>query len=349
MQLLKRMIKESFGESNRNNKMTYKIIKGITKGKHVNHSKIALNMEGEATHESKIRSIEEYFTRAGLNCEKAMNMLLSFLPAAGQVTLILDRTNWELGGVSINALVLYAKCGNYSVPINIMMLSNKGGNSSCEDRIKLLEPAVKKLGIERVSVIIGDREFIGCKWIDWLQRQGLGFIMRSRENLVGLQDLLRKAKGSKVASDQVELGELEGREIVCTATVKKLKDEYLIALSTGSLNPLKVYKHRWKIECFFKSIKTAGFNIEGTRMKNFTKLRILFFLVAMAYAVCKVLGIYVHTKIKKIRFIKPIRSYQYSFFRYGLDYIGKLWHCSIRSLNNSLKAALILANNLNLG
>jgi hypothetical protein len=349
MHLLKKKIKESFGESNRNNKMTCKIIMGIIRSKHVHHSKIAHHMEGNATHESKNRSVEEYFKRRGLECEKAIGMLISFLPETEQVTLILDRTNWELGDTSINALVLYAKCGNYCTPVNILMLSNKGGNSNCEDRIKLLKPVLDKFGRERISVILGDREFIGCKWIDWLQKRRLHFAIRSKDNLVGLRELLREVKGNKATSRKIVLGKLEGRKIVCTATVKKLKDEYLIVLSTGVLNPLKIYRHRWKVECFFKSIKTAGFNIEGTRMKQFAKLRILFFLVAIAYAICRVLGVYVHTKIKKIRFIKSIKSYQYSFFRYGLDYIDKLWRCSLRTLNNSLKAAISLISNLNLG
>lgn len=44
---------------------------------------------------------------------------------------------------------------------------------------------------------------------------------------MGLQDLLCKVKGSKVAPEKITLGKLEGHEVVCTATVTKLKGKSL--------------------------------------------------------------------------------------------------------------------------
>lgn len=55
---------------------------------------------------------------------------------------------------------------------------NKSGNSNCEDRLSLLAKLIKTLGKERIGVLVGDREFIGTKWIKYLKLNTIPFCMR---------------------------------------------------------------------------------------------------------------------------------------------------------------------------
>jgi hypothetical protein len=45
---------------------------------------------------------------------------------------------------------------------------------------------------------------------------------------------------------------------------------------------MQVYAKRWTIEWFFKAIKTAGFNIENTHLKDQKRLEKLMAVIAIA-------------------------------------------------------------------
>jgi len=64
------------------------------------------------------------------------------------------------------------------MPLYWELLDNRGGNSNAADRIALLPVCVKRLGKERSGLVLGDREFVGQKWFNWLQDNGLNFIRR---------------------------------------------------------------------------------------------------------------------------------------------------------------------------
>ena len=42
----------------------------------------------------------------------------------------------------------------------------------------------------------------------------------------------------------------------------------LVATYQYDYQTMQVYAKRWTIECFFKAIKTAGFNLEDTHLKD---------------------------------------------------------------------------------
>lgn len=52
------------------------------------------------------------------------------------------------------------------------------GNSLTQDRIELLKMCVKLSGKERISLVVGDREFVGHKRIKYLKDNTLLFLMR---------------------------------------------------------------------------------------------------------------------------------------------------------------------------
>ena len=58
----------------------------------------------------------------------------------------------------------------------------KKGNSDHLDRIDILELFISTFGINKIEVIIGDREFIGDNWLQYLDKLNIPYVMRIKEN-----------------------------------------------------------------------------------------------------------------------------------------------------------------------
>jgi hypothetical protein len=102
---------------------------------------------------------------------------------------------------------------------------------------------------------------------------------------------------------------------------KKGKPELQILVSyCNAEEALEMYKLRWQIETLFKGLKSSGFNIEGSHVRNLDRMSNLFAIIMVAYVWCYLVGIYIHENIKQIKVLKHGRR-AVSLFRYGLDYI----------------------------
>ncbi|HRJ14730.1 MAG TPA: IS4 family transposase [Saprospiraceae bacterium] len=258
-----------------------------------------------------------------LDYQQVAFFLSWFLSARGKkITLCLDRTEWDFGKCQVNILMVTARQGAVSVPLYWELLDNKSGNSSSEDRIELMKKCVELLGVKRIGLVIGDREFVGLKWLKWLKSNGILFCMRMpRHHLIQMEDG-RVQTAEQALGDRQEV-RLEGvmvDGVWANVFIRRLKDgDLLYLLGTAQCKFLgQLYRKRWTIECCFQALKKRGFDLEDTHLKCLEKLKKLVALVSIAYAFCHNLGIYNDLKIKKI----PVKNHGYmanSFFRNGLD------------------------------
>lgn len=283
----------------------------------------AIHFPGDADIGSKIRRVERFYSDDYLSTSTAIDFLSHF-KSSEKSLLIMDRTNWKYGNTDINYIAVYGIEGNKQSLMNVGLLDNNGGSSSFEDRKSVIEPVIERLGVEKVEALLVDREFFSFEFISYLLKMSIPFVIRIKENLRFIQPLLRKLKfTSKILRNQL-IGTFDDQDIRVDLSGKKLRDEYLLLLSFKVHNPLAVYRKRWEIECFFKKIKTAGFNIESTHMKDYKRLKSLILLCAMAHLICTLLGIFRHRYIRPMKFKKTLQCFQFSFFRYGLDWITEL-------------------------
>lgn len=204
------------------------------------------------------------------------------------------------------------------------MLDNKGGNSKSEDRINLAMEVIQNYGKGSIDNILGDREFFSFKFVTWLTKEDLSYTLRVKENLAFVQPYLKDATKKGVTLKNVVIIKNKEFEISCDLSLKKLQDEYLILVSRKVKKPLEEYKKRWAIERFFKMLKTGGFNLENTKITDSKRLEILFLLCAIAYLICVKMGVYRHQKIKEMRWKPKDNCYEYSYFRWGLNWIKEL-------------------------
>lgn len=298
------------------------VVLGLVNSRSVQFGEIADKMEGEASTDSKQRRIQHFIGEYGLNYEFIACFLLVLLPQTGRLKLCIDRTEWEFGGQNHNILVLTAYSHGVGIPIWFEVLDNDGGNSHTDDRIYTMMKIIELLGKKRIKCVVGDCEFIGKDWIKWLIKERIRFYIDVRTN----QQIVHKGKKyvishilqhhktkilNKVWIFEAELG------LALKANNRTGKKCLAVVTNHEPSQSLQNYADRWSIEVLFASIKTKGFDLEATHLKCPIRLRKLFALVSMAFAVCFLIGVVSHR-------MKPIKTKNHgykanSFFRHGLN------------------------------
>lgn len=182
------------------------------------------------------------------------------------------------------------------VPLMWTLLDKKGNSNSVE-RIALMQRLQKTFPDQRIERLLADREFIGKEWISWLIAENIPFVLRVKENMHVFNDrqapapLLRLAASLKVGERLSLKGvwRLGASENEASPPVRigivPLKTKELLIVATSLASPkraLELYRHRWKIESLFATLKTRGFNLESTNMTDPSKLSTLLTVLALA-------------------------------------------------------------------
>jgi len=300
------------------------IIQGVIKSRSVLFSEIADKIDKPILTSSIERRIQDFFKEVSFDYKQLLFFLLCFVHH-DQLSLSIDRTEWDFGKLSVNVLCVVVSIGKMGVPIYFEMLDNNSGNSNYNDRIALFKDIIESVGLDRISIVLMDREFIGCNWLSWLKQKGILFCVR-----VPKHHKITLADGTRMTA--VELLEENDNypvslEDVCVDTVSlnvKLwynqQGELFYLIGTIPVGNLaKAYKKRWTIEVIFQAFKGRGFNMEDSCLRCLKKYKKLFAIVSMAYTLCWATGIQ-EGKIKPVK--KKKHGYpQYSVFRRGLNLI----------------------------
>jgi hypothetical protein len=302
---------------------------GLIKSRNVQFAEVAQHLNDKAKLSSNEVRIQDFFREVEIDYFFVAALLVSLLPSKGKLRLCIDRTEWDFGSCQVNILMVIAGTGAKQVPLYWEMLDNKSGNSSTEDRIDLLKMCVKLLGKERIGLVIGDREFVGHKWMKFLKDNDLLFVMRlPKHHLIHrldgqslrLQELTLPADRALLLKDCLVDG------VWGDVWVKALADgDFLFLFGTARVDFFgQLYQRRWTIETVFQTFKERGFDLEKTHVKSLSKLKKLVALVSIAYSICISMGLYVHEKVHKIK----TKNHGYkakSFARKGIDSIREIF------------------------
>ena len=97
---------------------------------------------------------------------------------------------------------------------------------------------------------------------------------------------------------------------------------FIIATPKYTNKAIEIYRRRWEIETLFGCLKTRGFCLEETKITLPERVEKLVFILAIAFLWSYSIGIE-RNNISPIR-IKGDGSLEYSFFRYGYDWIRRI-------------------------
>lgn len=245
----------------------------------------------------------------------------------GKHYLILDRTNWQWGKRDINILFLCIAYKKIAIPIFWLVL-NKKGNSSTRERAAIVQRFLDVFGEGNIAGILGDREFIGKQWFAYLKKRKITFYFRIKKDADTLNSSGKSISvgwlfhGLASHTPRIIQNErpIYGHKLFIAGM--KIDDDFLIVVTNADpSNAIEVYAIRWEIESMFGCLKSKGFYFEDTRITDRDRIKKLIAVLAIAYCWAYKTGEWRHQYEKTIPLKKHGRP-QYSWFRYGLDWIA---------------------------
>ena len=305
------------------------IILGLLSAGTVNLSTISDFVKCNLLHESMYKRIQGFFTEFALCLDEVAAFVLFIIPMSGRLRLVFDRTNWKFGKSDINYFVLAICYRKVAIPIYWINLE-KRGCSSDEEKIQLLKKFKNAFGFDRVSDLLGDREFISTRLLAYLEEEKVPYTLRTKSD-----HIITTAKGKEIRVDKIfnalsvgEISVIENATLLgsnVNLSAIKLRKEGLKVVASNH-NPDQAiirYEDREQIERMFSCLKKRGFNLEDTHITNVDKLSRLLGVVTIAFCWAYKTGDYVdETKeVKRKNHGRRVRS----IFKTGHVYLRSLF------------------------
>ena len=295
----------------------------------VNLSILATAFSGHAQEESNYKRLQRFLREFELPYAQLAEFVIKLLGLQGPYTLALDRTDWKVGTVHLNILMLAIVYRGIAFPI-VWLVLPCGGNSNTEERIALLEIFINLFGAPNIACLLGDREFVGKAWLAFLKLKRIKFQMRLHKNT-----RVRNGRGQWVQAWRLFCRTGINRSLVIP-DVRRMwgldlflsgcylgSGEYLILVAPEyEAAPAQEYKKRWGIETLFGALKSRGFNLEDTRLQEAERLSRLLALLALAFTWAFVVGQW-QAVVKELK----LKKHGYppkSVFRLGLNLLCRL-------------------------
>jgi hypothetical protein len=155
----------------------------------VNLSVLATAFSGHAKEESNYKRLQRFLREFEMPYAELALFIVKLLGVPGPYTLALDRTNWKVGAVDLNILMLSIVYRGVGIPVVWTVLS-KAGNSDTSERTTVIEIFLDLFGAQNIACLLGDREFVGREWFRFLKKHRIKFQMRLHKNT-----LVRNGRG----------------------------------------------------------------------------------------------------------------------------------------------------------
>ena len=301
----------------------------------VSFHKLAAAMPTDVGWDFSLRRIQRFFAKCVLDLDIIARMIFSLLPVKTELVLSMDRTNWKFGEFNINILMLGVTYKGIAFPF-IFSLLPKRGNSNWEERKKIMERFIRLFGQDCIDCLVADREFIGKEWIGWLNSRRIRYYIRIRQNFW----IVKPSTGERIRAwwlfNDLRVGQekfyhklflhkgeyvyLAGSRIKNSDGIPEL--QILICFSRPE-GAVLTYKKRWEIETAFKAMKSSGFNIEDTHMRDMKRIARLVAMVCMALVWAYLVGEHKDINNKPIRILKHGGKAKL-LVKYGLEEIATI-------------------------
>ena len=120
---------------------------------------------------------------------------------------------------------------------------------------------------------------------------------------------------------------IKGEYVYLAGSLTKNSDgiaelQILICFNKPELG-ISTYKKRWEIETCFRAMKSSGFNIEDTHMRDIDRIARLTAMVCIALVWAYLVGDHKDINVKPIRILKNGRRAK-SIVKYGLEEIADI-------------------------
>jgi hypothetical protein len=297
--------------------------------KTVDLAQLATGFMSNAKTESNYKRLQRFFSSFELNYFTVSKLVVNLMNIPQPWVLSVDRTNWEFGNCSHNILTLGIVHNGVAFPLFWWML-NKKGNSNTDERIDLMSEFFWVFPSAKVAYLTADREFLGKEWFEYLiHHASLPFRIRIRHS-----DKLND--GQRWLSGKVVFSALQPNQQQVLSRRRRLWGHWLyvsaLRLESGELlivvsaqrteTAIADYGKRWGIETLFGCLKSRGFCLESTHLKEPERLSRMIALLSIGLCWAFLTGEWLAEQ-KPIVVKKHGRKAK-SIFRYGFDYLRRV-------------------------
>ncbi len=234
-----------------------------------------------------------------------MRPILEKLP---DITLIMDRTDWEKRCKYINILSVAVSYKGRALPL-FWMVTGRKGNSSFYQWKCVLAPVIEALQkmewlSDKLIHVVADREFASPKLPEWLKTtyKNVDATLRMKASMYLSSDDMPETKIASLIQKMVKGSRhlLRSQVLTRDSTFKMdvllaWKEEYdeplVVATTSGKPDRAdEVYGLRFGIEPMHKDWKTNAFELEKTRVNDPKRIETLLIPIAFAYSLCVLEG-----------------------------------------------------------
>lgn len=304
------------------------ILRGVFVVRTVNLAEIATALPGQTNLSSKYKRVQRFFKNFNFDMTIFMKIVFSTLPLIKQnVILSIDRTNWKLGKYNFNILFLALYYHKYAIPLAWKTIPHRGCSTQ-KMRVGLLKQVLKFMPANRITAFLGDREFIGEEWIQFLYKNEIPFFIRvKKEHMARRKGQSYQASigsffqtmGPKKPKYYAQRFEVYGCQLYLSGRLTNKGELMVIATNSYPRKSFKMYRKRWSIENLFSCLKSRGFRLEETHLTNSQRLEKLIFVLSLAFFIAIRRGS-INSQKEPIK-IKSHGRPEKSLFRKGLDAI----------------------------
>jgi hypothetical protein len=121
----------------------------------VNLSMLATVFSGYAKEESNYKRLQRFLRSFAVPYAELAAFVVKLLGIPGPYTLALDRTNWQVGAVHLNILMLSLVHQGIGFPV-VWIVLPKAGNSDTTERETVLEIFLELFGAFNIACLLGD-------------------------------------------------------------------------------------------------------------------------------------------------------------------------------------------------
>lgn len=314
--------------------------------------KMAVLMEGDTQQSSRYHRIKRFFREFQVDTSAIACLIFKWFGFSDKkVYLTIDRTNWFLGKAKINVFVLAVAYEGIAIPL-IWKLLPKAGSASAQEHIALVKRFKLIFGSECILGVLGDREFGSKAFFSWLNKQRIPFYIRVKEGsqtkimgrkLMKIKKMFShlKPKENSIYGMRVEIW--DGVPVFLAGSRSERGELMIVATNQSPKNAIAIYLRRWEIESLFQSLKSRGFNFEDTHVTALDRLDKMVGLLAITFCWAHKVGEW-RASVKPITLnrYRESRRPQFSYFRYGLDFLQELIFKSHQKLTDAWNSCLQL-------
>jgi len=308
-------------------------ITALCKAQTVCFEKLSCAFDSPAQCSSSLRRIQRFMAEYTLNSDLIARFVFALLPHKPPYTIAMDRTNWKFGETNINALVIAVVYDGLAFPV-LYKLMDKRGNSQTKERIDMVNRFIRLFGRKALKNLVADREFVGGKWMEYLNFNNIEYHIRIRDNFWVKDPRTSKEFKAWWMFNDLKINQSKAlyriyyvNDQLCYLSASKIKNkdgvpELQVVISYNNpLDAQQLYADRWQIETAFRALKSSGFNIEDTHLTKLDRIEKLFSIVTVAFTWAYLVGIHLHQNVKPIRILKHGNKAK-SLFKYGLQTIA---------------------------